>query len=321
MKKYQRNQNYCVSGETFNEISDAVNWTHENQARLNGPDAFNKSFQNGEIRIKYLDSGTLPMFSAVALTGLAITPANNKFIYNTPTLNANKVTSSNEKKPFAICAEPANSGKLSKAVLTGIVPAKVTIKDSTHEYAKPTAGSDGKLESTASGTARIVWKAGSSGEQWCILQLGGGGSGGTEYNGYFKIVNTSTTSESGQTSNKIKIVDGATYNSETQTSGKSVCKVNNAVFQVDVFSADVSATKTYVLKYTAATQASGETPAAAAKVEILAVDTMPSDDKTTAYYQIGRAIVSSGQMKIQQDHTAGVAQIYWYLLCSEDEEN
>ena len=123
MKKYQRNQTYVVSGETFNEIADAVNWTHENQARLNGPDAFNKSFQNGEIRIKYLDSGTLPTFSAVALTGLAITPRDSKFIYNTPTLNANKVTSSNEKNAFAICAEPANSGKLTKAVLTGIIPA------------------------------------------------------------------------------------------------------------------------------------------------------------------------------------------------------
>jgi len=320
MKKYQRNQNYVVSGETFNEIADAVNWTQENQARLNGPDAFNKSFQNGEIRIKYLDSGTLPIFSAVALTGLAITPRDSKFTYNTPTLNANKVTTSNEKCAFAICAEPANNGKLTKAVLNGVVPAKVTIKDATHDFAKPTVGGSGTLESCEAGTARIIWKAGNSGTQWCILQLGAGGAGGSEYNGYFKIVNASTTSEGGQTSNKIKIVDGATYDSTGGTSGKSVCKVNNAVFQIDPFSADVSGTKTYVLTYTAGTRASGSTPATEATVEIVALDSMPSDTKTNAYYQIGRAIVSNGQMKIQQDHTAGVAQIYWYLLCSEDEE-
>ena len=185
MKKYQRNQTYVVSGETFNEIADAVNWTHENQARLNGPDAFNKSFQNGEIRIKYLDSGTLPTFSAVALTGLAITPRDSKFIYNTPTLNANKVTTSNEKNAFAICAEPANSGKLTKAVLTGIIPAKVTIKDATHEFAKPTPGGAGTLESCETGTARIIWKAGGSGEQWCILQLGAGGA--EVYDGPFAL--------------------------------------------------------------------------------------------------------------------------------------
>lgn len=142
-----------------------------------------------------------------------------------------------------------------------------------------------------------------------------------EYNGYFKIVDASTVNESGAVSNKIKIVDGATYDSTSGTSGKSVCKVNNAVFQVDVFAEDVSQSKIYVLKFTAATKASGDTPASAAKVEIVSVDdVMPSDDKSTAYFQIGRVIVTDGEMKIQQDHTAGVAQIYWYLLCSEDEE-
>lgn len=198
MKKYQRNQTYVVSGETFNEIADAVNWTHENQARLNGPDAFNKSFQNGEIRIKYLDSGTLPIFSAVALTGLAITPRDSKFVYNTPTLNANKVTTSNEKSAFAICAEPANSGKLTKAVLTGIIPAKVTINDATHEFAKPTPGGAGTLESCETGTARIIWKAGVSGEQWCILQLGTGSvveavAPADDYAGIFKMRALSST--------------------------------------------------------------------------------------------------------------------------------
>lgn len=319
MKKYQRNQNYIVSGETFNEISNGINWVNENQAKLNGPDAFNKSFQNGEIRIKYTDSDTLSIFSAVALIDLAIKPKDNNFVYNIPTLQATKVTTDNEKKPFAICVEPAQKDKLTKAVLTGVVPAKVSIKDSTHEFAKPTVGGNGTLESCATGTARIVWKASGTGEQWCVLQLGAGGAGGGEYNGYFKIVNASTTT-SGQVSNKIMIVDGATYNAETGISGKSVCKVNNAVFQIEVFSADVSSGKTYCLKYTAATAESGDIPAADAKVEIVELDEMPSDDTKNAYYQIGRTIVSDGSMKIQQDHQSGVAQIFWYLLCSEDEE-
>lgn len=145
---------------------------------------------------------------------------------------------------------------------------------------------------------------------------GGGDSG---YNGYFKIIDASITDDNGKTVNKIRIVDGATYDAGAGVSGVSICKVNNKVFYIEMFSADVSEDKTYCLKYTAATEASGETPAAAAKVEIVELDAMPSDDAQTAYYQIGRTIIKDGTMKIAQDHTAGVAQIYWYLLCSEDE--
>lgn len=147
----------------------------------------------------------------------------------------------------------------------------------------------------------------------------GGGGGNSEYNGYFKIIDASITDDNGKTVNKIRIVDGATYDAGAGVSGISICKVNNKVFYIEMFSADVSVGKTYCLKYTAATEASGETPAAAAKVEIVELDAMPSDDAQTAYYQIGRTIIKDGTMKIAQDHTAGVAQIYWYLLCSEDE--
>ena len=63
--------------------------------------------------------------------------------------------------------------------------AKVTIKDATHEFAKPTPGGAGTLESCETGTARIIWKAGNSGEQWCILQLGAGGA--EVYDGPFAI--------------------------------------------------------------------------------------------------------------------------------------
>lgn len=310
-----------ITEANMNEIRDAVNWTRENKERLSGRGVKGEYYENGEIRIKYTGSKTLNQFAAVALTGLVLTPENcDEFATAVPTFTAGTMTAALADSPFAICRKPANPGEITKAVLTGVTPARVTIKDAAHQFAKPTPDSEaGALESCESGTARIVWKAGSSGEQWCILQIGAGGAGGGEYNGYFKIVNASVTDENGKTSNRIRIVDGATYNPQTGISGKSVCKVNNAVFEIETFSADVSAGKTYCLKYTAAAEAGGVTPAAAAKVEIVELDAMPSDDTKNAYYQIGRTIVTNGTMKIAQDHTAGVAQIYWYLLCSEDE--
>lgn len=204
MRKYQRNQNYIISGETFNEIADAVNWTKENQTRLLGSEAFSKSFQNGEIRIKYCDQDPLPTFSAVAIGELAIIPEDDKFSYETQTFEAHKVTNENKENAFAICVEPANQGKLTKAILSGITPAKVTIQDAAHGFAKPTADGDGALESCETGTAKILWKAGTSGEQWCILQLGAGAAGSGAEDFPFKI----TISGGGTTPPEIVIQNG-----------------------------------------------------------------------------------------------------------------
>ena len=133
----------------------------------------------------------------------------------------------------------------------------------------------------------------------------------TAYKGYFKIVDASEDDVF-----KVSVIDGA-------TGGASTCKVNNMVFSVPAWTSEaITATRLIVLKYTAATKASGETPAANAKVELVLLETLPSDDNLNCYYQIGRAIVNrDGSRKIQQDHNAassnGIAQIYWYNLCDQ----
>jgi len=81
----------------------------------------------------------------------------------------------------------------------GFVPAKVTIADQGDAYAKPTENSStGALESTGSGSARIVWKAGDYGEQWCLLQLGAGGGSESVDRGCWAIA-ASTRTVDGET--------------------------------------------------------------------------------------------------------------------------
>lgn len=310
-QNYKNGINYLVSGKTFNEIAQAVNYTKEQMRQSDGSRKI-APFENGEIRVKYKDDPNLPVFSAVALTNLEIVPENNDFVYEPQAFQGKLPTAANANMPFAVIVDDVEKNEYVRAVLIGVVPAKVRINDSSAEYAIPTPGGNGALETSSTGTARIIWKAGNTGEQWCILELGCGGSG-TAYNSYFKIINASTTDAEGNVSNKIKIVDGATYNSETGLSGDSVCKVNNMVFNVPTFLADITESTIFVLQFTAETD---ETPAT---VEIIAVDCLPPDTAQNAYYQIGRVYLTNGSIKIQQDHTAGIAQIYWYLLCSEDE--
>ena len=120
------------------------------------------------------------------------------------------------------------------------------------------------------------------------------------YNSYFKVIDASEGDAF-----KVKVADGA-------TGGASTCKVNNKVFSVPAWTSEaITASKVVALKYTAA---SGD---AAASVAVELFDELPDDSDTAAYCQIGRVIVSGETRTIQQDHTTGVAQIWWYLLCSE----
>lgn len=126
---------------------------------------------------------------------------------------------------------------------------------------------------------------------------GGGDSG---YNGYFKITDASEGDAF-----KVKVADGA-------TGGASTCKVNNKVFSVPAWTSEaITVSKVVALKYTAASKDT------AASVAVELFNELPDDSDTAAYCQIGRVIISSEGRTIQQDHTTGVAQIWWYLLCSE----
>jgi hypothetical protein len=111
-----------------------------------------------------------------------------------------KVSADNKDKPFAILQVPLESEKLGKALLQGITPAKIKIGNESHKFAKLDAS---ELVSTSSGTGRILWKESGTGEKWALLQLGGGGSGGNNYSGFFRL----TADEDNE--NTIKVIDGS----------------------------------------------------------------------------------------------------------------
>ena len=117
----------------------------------------------------------------MAITDVLIRPDVNEpeFTGKCPAFLGRKVTNAYEEYPYAVLLEPVDAGKIGRALLLGIVPAKVSIQDPEHKFAEPIIGNaSGAMQSAADGVARILWKAGNTGTQWCMLQLGGAGSGG-----------------------------------------------------------------------------------------------------------------------------------------------
>ena len=143
------------------------------------------------------------------------------------------------------------------------------------------------------------------------------------YRGYFMLALQATTSQ-GSTLYSVRVVDGATYDGSTlASSGNSTCKVNNRVFSiapwesgsvaVGSITASSSGTRIVALRFTP-----GAVPAQDV-VEVVMLDLnigLPNDSESASYYQLGRLIVDIyNGVRVVQDHTSGVAQLWWYLLC------
>lgn len=182
MEKVRSGEAVKIRASTWNAFVDAANYVKE--ARRDGLGGGARSGLGfGVVLVKNAEGEARERFSALVLSDVAVTPKANEdeFVSCPPTFVGRKMTEGREGQPYAILLEPVAAGEVGRATLLGVTPAKVAIRDAEDGYAVPTPGSStGALQSDATGVARILWKAGGSGTQWCVLQLGGagGGSGG-----------------------------------------------------------------------------------------------------------------------------------------------
>lgn len=180
MKKVQPGELLEIKASTWNSFIDAANFVKALQSNQ-GSSSLKSGIHNGIVLVRNAESATWPQYGALVLADLAVKPNSNELEFKSgvPVFIGRRMATADEEPPYAVLLEPAEFGKLARALLLGVTPAKVTISESTHTFAVPTPNSaSGALESSDEGVARILWKAGNSGSQWCLLQLGGAGSGG-----------------------------------------------------------------------------------------------------------------------------------------------
>lgn len=178
--KVQPGQEIEIAASTWNSFIDAANYVSSIQSDSSG-NILKGGLGGGTILVRNGESSTFPQFSAMALGDILIKPAASlqEFKCRTPVFLGRKAVEADPPQPYAILLEPIASQKIGRALLLGLVPAQVSILDTEHQFAEPIPGnSAGGMRSAGTGVARIIWKGGNSGNQWCLLQLGGAGSGG-----------------------------------------------------------------------------------------------------------------------------------------------
>ena len=179
MEKVRQGEQVVIKASTWNGFVDAANFVKEaKQNTLGG--GIRSGIGGGIVPLKNMEDRDYPRFSALVITGVAVSPSANEdeFVSCPTVFEGQRMTSEREDMPYAVLLEPIAAREIGRAMLLGLTPAKVSIQSSDDQYAVPKPNSEsGELQSSETGVARILWKAGGSGSQWCVLQLGGAGGG------------------------------------------------------------------------------------------------------------------------------------------------
>ena len=181
--------------------------------------------ERGPAQVLIVAASTLDRFAPFALGTCVTTPATDSQFQNLPAFNSAAVTAD---KPFGIMIDPAYSGSTGRGILFGLAPALVTIVSATpaHEFVK--INSSLALESATTGYARIIWAAGTSGSQWCLLALpaaAGGPANGTTTNQVLTWNDTTKVWEAGTLTQITFVTD-----MQVDTSGKLIQKKTRTAY-------------------------------------------------------------------------------------------
>ena len=76
---------------------------------------------------------------------------------------------------FCVLAEPIADGAIGWGIVAGLAPVLLDVEDEdAAEYADCADGITGYLAAGATGSARVLWRAGGEGQQWAYVLLGAG---------------------------------------------------------------------------------------------------------------------------------------------------
>ena len=179
MEKVRAGETVAIKASTWNSFVDAAEFA-KIAKRIVGSSAIASGLGGNMVFVRNTGSDTIPRFGAVVLGEPVLThsASDDDFGNEVPAFDgvaAEEETEDGEKdmRPFAVTVEPIANGEIGRAVVCGVTPAKVDIRDEEDKCAEPVPGSTtGALRSANVGYARIAWKEDGTGEKWCFLRLG-----------------------------------------------------------------------------------------------------------------------------------------------------
>ena len=170
MKKVSKGSPLNIPAEAYNAFVDAAN-AHRGQTFSNsGPSKL--TTRPGLVLVKNA-TGDCGRFCILGISdSVCISPTENLSEFQAgPVLVGETPNYSNHAGKFVICAEPIKSGAKGWAYLDGVCPVKVNVTDESCDFADPVHNIRNYLQTTYSGSAKILWRESGSGEKWAYVRL------------------------------------------------------------------------------------------------------------------------------------------------------
>lgn len=164
-----------IRAQTWNSFIDAANYV-QNVSKSGGKPHSN-ALPAGIVYVRNDSENEMEVFSVMSLPDLVFPPneEEDNFQFRDVIFSAKEYTEEENIKPLCILQEPLEPDGVGRALVLGVTHGKVEITDTLHQFAVPSPDTPGKLISAETGLIEIMWKGPETGEQDCILKMGGSG--------------------------------------------------------------------------------------------------------------------------------------------------
>ena len=158
----------------YQNAADLVRDLNAGGGALPGSGGF---LQGSVVQIKNNSGADRDRFDVLGIDVPIFTPTDNLDVFKTRLgLIGVSPTLADHLGKFVVLLRPVAQGTIGPALVSGIVPCKVyvNITSAVPAWADIEASTMNHLVAKSSGTARVLWRASGSGEQWGLVQLSTG---------------------------------------------------------------------------------------------------------------------------------------------------
>jgi hypothetical protein len=174
LKHVQRGDPLRIPANDWNAIVDATRAYYEKQLGGTGRSATAGTKQAGIVLVHNDSGADASRFDVLGIDSPVISPTDNLEEFSREVaLACVAPTAADHAGAFVVLQEPIAAGKLGRAVIDGVTPARVNVSDEKHRFAAIEDGSSTSLVSRAVGPVSILWSETGTGEVWAVVRLDG----------------------------------------------------------------------------------------------------------------------------------------------------
>lgn len=174
-KRAMPGQKLVITAAAWNACLDAAEAHRRRQGPAGAP--LPPQFRQADIVLVKNTSGSdVPRFGVLGIAGVIVTPADSLAEFQNQIAVIGTTPAATHSGRFVVCLDPLGPNQLGRAWIAGVCQAQVDVAGDGHQFADVLPGDRSKLQSRASGAARILFRdSAGAGTKWCIVRIGDAG--------------------------------------------------------------------------------------------------------------------------------------------------